>query len=262
MFTTFSSLWFNVVCFSVHLIFGIWLLVDGIGEYNVGKNTTKMSVYYSVPVSTGWPVIIYKVEQFGTVNIVAMLASFELITAFVHLFYVWGLNGGGDRVPMSIKYRYFEYAVTAPLMIVIISILFGLRDVFTLIALAFLCSSTMLFGVLQSWDNTSSSTAAHWMGWVPFIVMWAIIMKFFEIMSKTNDVPDFVVLVIILEFILFGCFGLVQLKYDILPRLAGVSAGRGVSQRSEDGLNNLLSLISKLLLAGIIYGNFVSIELM
>jgi len=262
MFESFSSLWFNVVCFCVHLLFGSWLLADSVGEFNVDGFSTRTQVYYSRLNGTDWPRVTYSVESYGTVNIVLMLALFELITAVYHGYYSWFMYTKPSEAPPSIKYRYLEYGLTAPIMIVIISVLFGLRDAFTLLSLALLCASTMMFGALQSW-STSSSTAAHFMGWAPFLVMWFIILSFFYLLVEANStMPSFVVIVLWVELVLFGCFGVVQFWYEVLPRLQHngkqyESLG-GVSGRSADGLNNLLSLLSKLLLAGIVYGNLVA----
>jgi hypothetical protein len=203
MFERFSSLWFNLVCCVIHSVFGVWLLTDSLGEYNVGGNTTRMPIYYSQLNGTVWPTVSYHAVWVANINIVLMLASFELITAVVHGVYSWTIVAHPDQPPLSIKYRYFEYAVTAPIMMVIISILFGLRDVYTLVAIAVLCATTMFFGVLQSW-GPDESTAAHWFGWVPFITMWAIVWKYYQTVAETNDIPDFVVLILVLEFILFG----------------------------------------------------------
>ena len=151
----------------------------------------------------------------------------------------------------------FEYAITAPLMILVITVLFGLRDVFILVAIFFLVMTTMLFGALQSWTNNLGAWP-HIFGWVPYLPAWGIIIGYFAIVVETNDVPDFVWTVLIIELIMFSCFGFVQLYYDAWPKAKGIDTTPFL--RLEDGLYNFFSLVSKILLVSILYFNFYGLQ--
>lgn len=276
MWERFSTYWFNKVCFIIHLFFGVWLAIESVAEINVGGYSTKLDLVYVRLNGSDWPKRTYHVENVSNFNIVGALASFSLITAFTHLAYMssfekdWPeffigvlnpLNTGSikseDSKPYSIDYRYFEYAITAPIMILIITVLFGIRDLYTLIAIFALMHVTMLFGVLQSWNE--NSVWPHFFGWIPYAFAWTIIAMNFSMIVRDNaNVPDFVWAVLGIEIVLFSAFGFVQMYYDVWPKLKGYSAIE--SNRSLDGLNNMLSLLSKVLLTTILYGNFVSLE--
>lgn len=277
MWESLSSFWFNKLCFGVHLAFGTLLLIESVHEINVGGYSTKLDVIYTRLNGSEWPDRSYHVETIGTFNIVGCLAAFELITSLTHLWYMsafepnWylflvgvvnpfarGTISSADARPPSIDYRYYEYSITAPLMILIITVLFGIRQIFTLIAIFALMHVTMLFGVLQSWSNDVGAWP-HFYGWIPYIFAWFIIFINFAWIVRDNDnVPEFVWIVLFLEFFMFSLFGFVQYYYEALPKLKGYSSVD--RSRSLDGLNNMLSLLSKVLLTCILYFNFISLE--
>lgn len=310
MWTWASTHGFNKFCFLMHLIFGVILAIESIAELNVGGYSTKLELIYIRLNGTKWPDRVYQIERAFDINIVGCLAAFSLITAATHFWYmysfrlsefrlldninplVWDFNYEKGR-PYSIDYRYFEYAITAPLMILVITVLFGIREIWTLLAIFVLISTTMFFGVLQSWADDDLIAWPHFFGWVPYIPAWVIIFANFAlIVSDNDDVPDFVWIVLFLEFFLFGAFGAVQLYYDAWPKFkiykrlplkddderADSELTRGIQigntgeqelikaeykqQRSLDGLNNILSLVSKILLVCILYFNFISLETM
>lgn len=307
MWTWASTHGFNKICFVLHLVFGVLLLVESIAELNVGGYSTKLELIYIRLNGTNWPERVYSVENAGDFNIVACLAAFSLITAATHFWYMYSFSLGDYRFidninpivwsfdytkgkPYSLDYRYFEYAVTAPLMILIITVLFGIREIWTLLSIFILISVTMFFGALQSWASDDLKAWPHIFGWVPYIPAWAIIFVNFGLIVRDNDdVPDFVWIVLFLEFVLFGAFGLVQFYYDAWPKIkeykecpsqekSDVELTQGIrignndeddlknnpvyckQQRELDGLNNVLSLVSKILLVCILYFNFISLE--
>jgi hypothetical protein len=276
----FSSFAFNKICFYVHLSFGCLLLVESVAEINVGGYSTDLKLTYTALNATLWPDRTYYVKEFGSFNICAVLAAFSLITAFTHFIYMTAfetslfwlltpfdvvdrLNWSPDSgIPLSIHYRFFEYSITSALMILVIATLFGLRDVFILIGLFFLMMTTMFFGVLQSWDRENEFKAwPHFFGYISYLPAWGVIIAYFALLVRLNDVPDFVWIVLIVEIALFTCFGLVQFFYNAAPKL-GLFGLRHSSnnERAEDGFYNLLSLISKTLLVSILYFNFYGLE--
>jgi hypothetical protein len=268
MFERFSSFWFNILCGVLHGAFGALLLVESIVELNVGGYSTKLNIHFIELDGTNWPNSVYSVKEFGSLNLVAFLAAFELITSFTHFLYAIYMKAYQTDISLGFNYRYFEYAITAPLMIVVISALFGLREIYSLISMFSLTHITMLFGVLQSWWGAQGSVAAHFFGWIPFLVSWAILLSYFGIVTSNNSVPNFVWAVVFIQFAIFGSFGFVQFYWSVWPHLFKGRGGYNTlenedyvnSKKAEDGMNNVLSLTSKLLLAGILYGNFYGLE--
>lgn len=312
MWTWASTHGFNKICFWLHFAFGLLLSIESIAELNVGGYSTKLELIYIKLNGTKWPDRVYEIERAFDINIVGCLAAFSLITAATHFWYMFSFRLGEFRLvdninplvwsfdyekgrPYSIDYRYFEYAITAPLMILVITVLFGIREIWTLLSIFVLISTTMLFGVLQSWADDDLIAWPHVFGWTPYIPAWVIIFANFGlIVSDNDDVPDFVWIVLFLEFVLFGAFGAVQFYYDAWPKLkdykslslkdddnyrADSELTQGVQisntegqleemkveykrQRDLDGLNNILSLVSKILLVCILYFSFISLETM
>jgi len=294
----------------MHLFFGCILLIESIEELNVGGYSTKLELIYIRLNGTKWPDRVYSVERAFDINIVACLAAFSLITAATHFCYMYSFRLGDFRVldninpfmwsfdytdgePYSLDYRYFEYAMTAPLMILVITVLFGIREIWTLLSIFVLISTTMFFGVLESWATDDLKSWPHFFGWTSYIPAWIIIFSNFSLIVKDNDdVPNFVWIVLFLEFVLFGAFGAVQFYYDVWPKFKeykkvptkdeerradyeltqGVTIGKlyeeermdadYVRKRELDGINNILSLVSKILLVCILYFNFISLETM
>lgn len=91
----------------------------------------------------------------GSLNVYVLIATFLLITGSVHFNYAAQQWFRGAKAPGQ-HFRFAEYAITAPIMIVIIALLMGLREVYILISLAALCSITMVFGAAEEKkDNVS-----------------------------------------------------------------------------------------------------------
>ena len=82
------------------------------------------------------------VRETGVVPVFLLIWIFEFITSLFHFFYF--LTGR-----LSGNFRYLEYSLSAPIMIVILALLLGLQEIFILVLLAFLTHITMVFGYIQ-----------------------------------------------------------------------------------------------------------------
>lgn len=176
------------------------------------------------------------------IDLRSLLVFFLVATGCFHLFYAM-LGASGARL------RFFEYAITATCMFVILQILSGEDNADVVVACAALTASTMLFGVLQDRNTAAGETrsgAAHWFGWVPFLAAWALLIKrFLNSISRSANVPDFVKRIVWIEFALFSCFAVVQYVYAV--RLDGSRARAHALEYA--GAYNLLSVTAKLTLA-------------
>ena len=247
-----STVWFNYLCFIIHGAFGAWLLIESAATVVIEEFATKVDIVYLRCNMSEWPEISYRVDKVGTMNLPACLSAFSFITCFAHLLYA--------RIPtLSLGYRYYEYALTAPIMIAIIIVLFGIRDVFLIITICVLICVTMFFGILQV--NHKDSVNAHIYGWVPYSFAWGVIISSYLVVEHDNDnIPHWVVFILIAEAALFSLFGIVQLKFDVIPKLNGGYNSITNADREADGWNNLLSLISKATLVIVLYGNLLNLK--
>ena len=111
-------------------------------------------------------------------------------------------------------FRWVEYSLSSSIMIVLIAQIVGITDAAALIAIFGVNASMILFGWLQEKYETPGSG-----GWMPFIfgciagsVPW-IVIAFYTIApgsTSTNEIPPFVIGIIISLFLLFNVFAIVQ----------------------------------------------------
>ena len=133
-------------------------------------------------------------------------------------------------------YRWVEYAVGAPVMLVLTAYLCGVLDAATLVSIAALTTTTMAFGHLheelnrpasaRSWSlGLSTRLQAHLLGYAPQLVAWGITLaRFFDnagrstkIDGQTLRMPDFVYAIVVGEFFVFFSFAVVQFAVTMRP---------------------------------------------
>lgn len=133
------------------------------------------------------------------------------------------------------RFRFAEYAFSASTMLMVIALQVGINDIYTLQAMFVLTFATMVFGILESW-------VAHVAGWITFLSAYSPILDAFVLSTARSPVsaPDFVSVIVVLEFILFGCFGCVQ-TYEMW------------SKYDADAVYVVLSLVSKTLLGWLVF---------
>ena len=124
--------------------------------------------------------------------------------------------------------RFLEYFASASVMILLIAVVGGISNVFTLIALFTLIATTQLFGHLAELANPADSDgtwqkkgrfARLWpslLGWVPYVPVWLIVLwNFHRAIDKAaandREVPGFVYGIIYGQVVLFSLFAVPQL---------------------------------------------------
>jgi len=111
--------------------------------------------------------------------------------------------------------RWIEYSVSASLMHVMIASLSGVFDMHLLFCIFGLTATTMLFGLLQemmSWRQQGSpdekSLLPFWLGCVPHIFNWSVILCYFFYNAANGDPPAFVWAIIIVLICLDSTFAI------------------------------------------------------
>lgn len=124
--------------------------------------------------------------------------------------------------------RWLEYFASASVMILLIAVVGGISNVFTLIALYTLIATTQLFGHLAELANPADSNgtwlkksrlARLWpslLGWIPYVPVWVIVLwNFHRAIDKAaandREVPSFVFAIIYGQIVLFSLFAIPQL---------------------------------------------------
>jgi hypothetical protein len=141
-----------------------------------------------------------------------MVAAFLLISAVAHLLlaspwlYPWYVRNLKRRINYL---RWYEYALSSSLMIVVIALLSGVLDLPSLVLLFALNATMIFFGLMMEIHNQTTERTnwtafilGSWAGLVP----WIIIGWYFGGAAVNTSVPTFVYGIIISLFVFYNVF--------------------------------------------------------
>jgi len=191
--------------------------------------------------------------SFVDANLPLLVAGFLFISALAHTIiatarydeYVEYLDRGMN------PYRWYEYSVSASLMIVVIGMLAGVWDLGTLVALFGLVAVMNLCGLLMEQRNESTDETdwtPYWVGVIAGIVPWIVIAITFigTVVASDGEFPEFVIYIYVSIFVFFNLFALNQaLQYLEVSRWKNYLFG--------ERAYILLSLVAKSALAWQVY---------
>ena len=153
--------------------------------------------------------------SFVDANLPLLVAGFLFLSAFAHAViatvryeeYVRYLDRGMN------PYRWYEYSVSASLMIVVIAMLAGIWDLGTLVSLFGLVAVMNLAGLLMEQRNESTADTdwtPYWVGCLAGIVPWVVIAISFvgTVTASGGEFPEFVIYIYVSIFIFFNLFAL------------------------------------------------------
>jgi hypothetical protein len=236
-----------------NLYMGIMHFIQGIFMWVVSNDTTY-------PIYTNFlsfdpttfslnpePKLLYEL-RFGPA-----VAMFLLISAFAHFYlstvgypdYVTNLKKGMNPV------RFYEYALSSSLMIVLIGMLSGIWDLGAIILIFGINATMNLFGIMMEYHNQhtrKTDWTAFIYGCIAGILPWIVIFIYFvgAVNSGDAEPPDFVYAIIPTLFVFFNIFAInMVLQYKKVGRWADYLFGERVYI--------ILSLSAKTVLAWIIF---------
>jgi len=201
---------FNAVMGFLHLVQGILMIVlSNDTTYPIFTNFLKFDLQARSLKPD--PQLIYEL-RFGPA-----VAAFLLISAVAHFFlatvgyrwYVRNLKRGMNPA------RFYEYALSSSLMIVLIAMLAGIWDLGALIAMFGVNAAMNFFGIMMEMHNQHTEKT-NWTsfiyGCIAGIVPWIVIVWYFygAISSASADAgpPAFVYAIIPTIFVFFNIFAL------------------------------------------------------
>lgn len=186
-----------------------------------GAAMLALSSDFALPVTTSFLELDEATDRLVTVNntlfdlrLGPIVASFLFISALAHLALTLpGVYGWYVRnLKREINYaRWYEYALSASVMIVVIAMLVGVYDLGALI-LIFALNATMLFFGLMMELHNQSTQRVNWtsfiFGSIAGIVPWIVIGLFLVAPAtrSISDVPTFVYGIYVSIFIWFNAF--------------------------------------------------------
>ena len=189
-------------------------------------------------------------ESVLSLRIGPVVAAFLLLAALdhalvatpgVHRWYERGLDRGVNYA------RWIEYSVSASIMIVLIGLFVGIRDLAAVVAIFAANTAMILFGLLMERQQRPGRAdwSAFWFGSLIGLVPWALIAVY---LAQPSTVPGFVYAISILQFVLFFSFAVnMSLQYAQIGWWRDYLHG-------EIGYI-VLSLTAKSLLAWLIFAN-------
>ena len=191
-------------------------------------------------------------QKLFTVPFAICVSSFLFLSAIFHFIiaapkandvYNRGLEKGMN------PFRWYEYALSSSVMIVLIALLFGVYDIGLLIAIFALNATMNLFGLLMEKINQytqKTSWSAFVFGSVAGLATWVIIFMFAFGNSNLDQVPWFVYAIFGSYFVCFNLFPInMVLQYKKVGKWASYIYGERVYI--------ILSLCAKTVLAWLVF---------
>lgn len=237
---------FNLVMGFLHLLQGILMIVlSNDTTYPIYTNYLKFDLATRSLVPD--PRLAYEL-RFGPA-----VAAFLLISAVAHFslatfgygWYVKNLKKGMNPA------RFYEYALSSSLMIVLIGMLVGVWDLSTMIVMFGINAMMNLFGIMMELHNQTTEKT-NWTsfiyGCIAGIIPWVVIVLYFgnALASAGAKPPAFVYAIIPTIFVFFNIFALnMYLQYK--------QVGRWKDYLFGERVYIILSLLAKTALAWMIF---------
>lgn len=199
---------FNAIMGFLHLIQGLFMiLVSNAKTYPIFTN------YMSFDLTTRS--LTPNTQLFYELRFGPAVAAFLLISAVAHFYlatvgyksYVQNLKKGMNPV------RFYEYALSSSLMIVLIGMLIGLWDLGALILIFALNATMNLFGIMMEKHNQNTQKTdwtAFIFGSIAGLIPWVVIMLYFLGAVSSGDAkpPAFVYAIVPTLFVFFNIFAI------------------------------------------------------
>jgi hypothetical protein len=245
---------FNMGAGILHLVQGILML--SLGGFLKWERSIY-TFYLKLNIMTGPPL---KIEVnpnpqilFTATYIGVAVASFPLISALAHFMiasvknkdYVENLKKGMN------PYRWYEYAFSSSIMIVLISTFVGVWDFLSLVMIFVLNAMMIMFGYLMEVINQrteKTSWSSFILGCISGGVPWVVLFAYFvaAVMSTGTNPPAFVYSIFFIYFIVFNIFAL-----NMVLQYKGV--GRWKDYLYGERVYIILSFVAKTILAWLVF---------
>lgn len=161
-----------------------------------------------------------------------LVAVFLLLSALFHFLisiplkdkYLENLNNGSNPL------RWYEYALSSSLMIVLLATMFGLLSLEAVLLIFIINGLMNLFGLLMEkmnpLDRDKTDWTPHFFGWIAGLAPWLMIVIYLFNNGDLSLLPWFVIPGVLFYFIVFNLFALNQfLQYKRVGKWANYIYG-------------------------------------
>lgn len=247
---------FNAVMSFLHFVQAFLMLFLGLTLSNIKDFKLPLKVYFLSFDATAQR-LVPDVENIGNIPIGIIISSFLFISAIAHLLVVLPRinNFYNSSLQREINYfRWFEYALSSSVMIVIIAMFFGAYDIGTIVLIIGLNATMNLLGLMMEIHNQTTLKT----NWTAFIIgsfsgafPWAVVLLYFlgtafRNADSLSQIPWFVYVIFGTYFVLFNLFPVnMVLQYKKIGRWRDYLYG--------ERAYIILSLVAKSLLAWVVF---------
>ncbi len=189
-------------------------------------------------------IVLFRLGIGPAVAVFVLLAALDHLVVAAPRVHRWYERNLQRRVNYA---RWIEYSLSASLMLVLIAMFVGIRDIAALLGFVAANGAMILFGLLMErhQDPGHADWSAYWFAALVGVVPWAAIAVY---LAQTPAVPGFVYVIVATQFVLFFSFALnMGLQYR--------QVGRWRSYLFGEGAYMVLSLSAKSLLAWLVFAN-------
>lgn len=254
---------FNKTMGLVHLIQGVLMMLFAFFIY---PTLNDSQAAFTIPVIgnylefvPGEGLVLAVTDTLFELPFLPMTASFLLLSAIFHFLIAFPFKNkyrAGLRVGIN-QFRWYEYALSSSLMIVLISALFGVRDVAVFALIALSNAAMNLFGLDMELLNQGESKVGKKVNWLPFIfgtiiglAPWVAIAFYIGVNPNLDAVPVFVWAILATYFIAFNTF-----PVNMLLQYLGVGKFKDYLHGERGYI--VLSLVAKTILTWLVlFGAF------
>ncbi|GAB4517958.1 MAG: heliorhodopsin HeR [Anaerolineae bacterium] len=201
---------FNLIMGVLHLIQGIAMIIVS-SDFTI----TLSTLYLRAVIGEGTVTLEQNLQEAGSIPFGPAVAVFLLLSAVAHfLLGTVGYNWYVKNLKRNMNpARWYEYALSSSLMIVLIGMLVGIYDVSTLILMFGLNAMMNLFGLMMELHNQTTEKTdwtAFIYGCIAGIIPWIVIVLYLvgAAQSVDTEIPGFVYAIIASIFIFFNIFAL------------------------------------------------------
>ncbi|MEJ2293160.1 MAG: heliorhodopsin HeR, partial [Candidatus Lokiarchaeota archaeon] len=254
---------FNRNAMFLHLIQGILMVCFGFFPI-LGFSADIYTFYYEFDTMTFTlspnPEVLFTFTALG-----AFVGTFLLLSAIAHFLVAYPLNKiyVKDLKKGINKVRWFEYALSSSIMIVLIAIFFGVLDFWALLMIFVLNALMNMFGLMMELQNVYTRKlkekirwTAYYLGVVAGAVPWIVITAFFintgvQGEDALAEIPAFVYWIYGIELFFFNTFAI-----NMILQYKGI--GKWKDYLYGERIYIVLSFVSKTFLAWLVFAGVFS----